>query len=63
VSAMLPIFLLPIAGVLALVLVWPRVRTPISLPRLFLEAVGMVLLAVGILWAAWVVLWFVEQRW
>lgn len=61
-SWLLPTLLLPIAGVLALALVWPRMGQP-STTRLIAEAFAITLGAVGIVWAAWVALWLVEQRW
>jgi hypothetical protein len=62
-SAMTPPALLPVAGVLAFVLAWPRLRTQPSNSRLVAESFGMALVAIGIAWAAWVRLWMVEQRW
>jgi hypothetical protein len=63
VSAVLPTALLPVAGVMALVMVWPRLQKQPSNGRLFAEAVGMTLVAIALVWTAWVVLWLVEQRW
>jgi hypothetical protein len=63
VSAVLPTALLPVAGVLALVLIWPRLRLQSSNGRLFAEAFGLALVAIALIWAAWVLLWLVERRW
>jgi hypothetical protein len=63
VSALLPIILLPISGLLALVVVWPRLREQHSNGRLVAEAVGTTLVTIALVWAAWVLLWWIEQRW
>jgi len=62
-SWLMPTPLLPLAAVLAFVLVWPRLRAQPSTPRLAAEAFGLTLVAIGILWAGWVALWLIEQRW
>lgn len=62
-SAFLPTAMFPVAGVLALVLVWPRLRAQPSNGRLIAEAFGMGLVALAIVWTGWVVLWLIEQRW
>ena len=62
-SPLLPPALVPVAGLLALVLVWPRLRRPSTTPRLFVETVvitGGTIASVAALWAA---LWWIEQRW
>jgi hypothetical protein len=56
-SAMLPGALLPVTGVRALVLVWPRLRTQPSNGRLFAEAFGTALVSICIVWAARVLHW------
>ena len=51
------------AGAVAL---WPLsavVRRPTSRPRLFAEALGTTLAVIGAVWACWVILWLIEQRW
>jgi hypothetical protein len=48
---------------LALVFLWPRTRAPISLGRLALEALGTVLLLIGIASLAWALGWWADQRW
>jgi hypothetical protein len=55
-AARLPVELLPVAGAFAL-LCWPRGRTQPTHGRLFAEAFGMTLVAVALVWAAWVALW------
>jgi hypothetical protein len=62
-SPMLPPVLLPIAGLLALVIVWPRLHEQPSNSRLFLKALGVGLSTIALIWAAWVLLWWIEQRW
>jgi hypothetical protein len=62
-TALLPPALLPVAGVLALVLAWPRLRAQPATGRLVAEAFGLTLVALALVWAAWVVVWLVEQRW
>jgi hypothetical protein len=34
-----------------------------SAPRLVVEDVAVTLLVIGAMWAGWVLLWRVEQRW
>jgi hypothetical protein len=55
--------MLPIAGLLALVIAWPRLSEQRGNGRLSLEAFGTALVGIALVWAAWVVLWLVEQRW
>ena len=62
-SWLLPLPLLLFAGAMAL---WPLatvVRRPTSRPRLFAEAFGTTLAVIGVVWAAWIALWLIEQRW
>jgi hypothetical protein len=62
-SWILPVELLPFAGTVAL---WPLaaiLRRPTSRTRLFAEALGTTLAVIGIVWAAWIALWLIEQRW
>jgi hypothetical protein len=60
---LLPTAMLPVDGLLALVLVWPRLRAQPSSGRLVAEAFGVALVSTGLVWAAWVLLWVIEQRW
>jgi hypothetical protein len=39
------------------------VRRPVSTPRLAVEAFAVTLLVAAAVWAAWVLLWLIEQRW
>jgi hypothetical protein len=39
------------------------VRRPTSAVRLRAEAFGTTLAVIGIIWAAWLALWLIEQRW
>jgi ammonia channel protein AmtB len=57
VSWVLPAELLPVAGLMALVLVWPRLHSQPSNGQLFAEAFGMALVAIALVWAGWVLLW------
>jgi hypothetical protein len=50
---LLPAAFVPLAGVFALILVWPRLRTPISLGRLALETLVIFLVTVAASAAAW----------
>jgi hypothetical protein len=60
---LMPVQLLPFAGLLALVFAWPRISTPTSHVRLFVDVfiigVGT---AAGCL-AVWATYWWIEQRW
>jgi hypothetical protein len=38
-------------------------RRPTSSPRVFVEALGTTLAVIGIVWAAWIARWLIEQRW
>jgi hypothetical protein len=55
-SAWLPTELRPVAGALALVLVWPHLKSQASNARLVGEAFSATLVAVAIVWVAWIVL-------
>jgi hypothetical protein len=62
-SWILPVPLLLFAGVVA---VWPLVdvvRRPTSAPRLLAAAFVTTLAVIGAVWANWVLLWLIEQRW
>jgi drug/metabolite transporter superfamily protein YnfA len=61
-TPLLPTALLPVASALALLLVWPRLRTQPSNGRLFAEAFGLALVAIAVVWSAWVGLWLMEQH-
>ena len=62
-SWLLPIPLLLFAGVVAFVAAWPRVRRPLSLPRLMVESFAITLMVIGAFWLGWGVLWLIEQHW
>jgi hypothetical protein len=62
-SPILPPVLLPIAGTLALIIAWPRLSELRANGRLVAEAFGTVLVGIALAWAAWVLLWWIEQRW
>jgi hypothetical protein len=55
--------LLPVASVLALVLAWTRLRAQPANGRLFAETFGLARVALALVWAAWLLLWLIEQRW
>jgi hypothetical protein len=38
-------------------------RRPVSLPRLMAGAFAVTLAVIGLVWAGWLVLWWIEQRW
>jgi hypothetical protein len=48
--------MLPVAGVLAVMLAWPRARSRATDGRLAVEVFGLTLVAVAIIWAAWIAL-------
>ena len=59
----LPTPLLLFAGAVAL---WPLaavMRRPTSATRLVVEAFATTLAVIGAVWACWVILWLIEQRW
>ena len=58
-----PGLLLLFAGVVALLPLAARVRRPVSLPRLMAGAFAVTLAVIGLVWAGWLVLWWIEQRW
>ena len=60
---LMPTELLPIAGVLALVLAWPRLHAPTSSLRLFAEVLGISLGTIVVCAALWALSWQAEQRW
>jgi hypothetical protein len=59
----LPTALPPVAGLLAFVLSWPRLRVRATAARLLSEVVLLTLASIALVWLGWVVLWWIEQRW
>jgi hypothetical protein len=62
-SWLLPPPLLLFAGGVVL---WPLaavVHRPTSRPRLMVEAFATTLAVIALVWAAWIALWLLEQRW
>jgi hypothetical protein len=59
----LPLPLLIFAGVIALLPLVALVRRPTSTPRLVVEAIAVTLAVIAAVWAGWVALWLIEQRW
>ena len=62
-SPLLPPALLPVAGALALVFVWPRLRRPMPLLRLIGETFAITAGVIVTVTALWALLWWIEQRW
>lgn len=60
---MLPPAMLPIAGFVALVVAWPRLRNPTSAPRQVAETFLIGCLTTAACAAAWALYWWIEQRW
>ena len=60
---LLPPALLPLAGALALVLVWPRLRRPIPTRRLITETLVITAATIISTAALWALYWWIEQRW
>jgi hypothetical protein len=56
---LMPVQLLPFAGLLALAFAWPRISKPTSHVRLFVE---VLIIAVGTR-ATWEACWWIAQRW
>ena len=59
----LPVRLLLFAGVVALLPLAAVVRRPTSAPRLVVEAFAITVAVIGVVWAGWILLWLLEQRW
>jgi hypothetical protein len=60
---LIPVQFLPFAGLIALVVAWPRISKPTSHARLFVD---VLIIGVGTAAAcatAWAVYWWIEQRW
>jgi hypothetical protein len=62
-TRLVPTELLPVAGLLALVIAWPRLRAPTSSRRLFAEIFGVTIGAMALAAAFWAFYWYLEQRW
>jgi hypothetical protein len=60
---LMPVQLLPFAGLLALVFAWPRISTPTSHVRLFIEVLIIVWGTSAACLAVWAVSWGIEHRW
>jgi hypothetical protein len=59
----LPGPLLLFAGVVALLPLTALLRRPTSAPRLVVEAFAVTVAIIAAVWAGWVLLWLLEQRW
>ena len=60
---LMPVQFLPFAGLLALVVAWPRISKPTSHVRLFGEVLVIGVGTAAICMAVWAVSWWIEQRW
>ena len=59
----MPVQLLPFAGLLALLLASPRISRPTSNVRLFVEALIIAIGTAAACGVVWAVYWWIEQRW
>lgn len=55
--------LLPVVGVLALVIAWPRPHASTSIQRLCAEVFAIGILTIAACAGLWALYWFAEQRW
>ncbi len=62
-SLLLPPQLLPVAGALALVIIWPRLDRQTTAPRLLVETLAITAAMILVTAALWAALWWVEQGW
>ena len=62
-SGILPAPLLLFAGAVALLPLAALMRRPVSLPHLMAGAFAVTLAVIGLVWAGWLVLWWIEHRW
>jgi hypothetical protein len=62
-SWLMPTELLPIAGMLALILAWPRLHAPTSSRRLFAVVSAICVGTIAACSGLWALYWLVEQRW
>ena len=60
---LMPVQLLPFAGLLALGFAWPRISKRTTNARLFVEVMSIAIGTAAGCAAAWAVYWWVEQRW
>jgi len=60
---LMPVQLLPFAGLLALVVAWPRISKPTSHARLFAEVLIISVGTAAACMAACAFYWWIEQRW
>jgi hypothetical protein len=60
---LMPAQLVPLAGVFALVVAWPRLSRPTSHARLVLEVLRIALGTIAAWSLAWALYWWIEQRW
>ena len=60
---LMPTELLPIAGMLALVIAWPRLHAPTSSQRLFAEVFAIGVGTIAACSGLWALYWLAEQRW
>jgi hypothetical protein len=59
----MPVQLLPFAGLLALVVAWPRLSGLTSHGRLFVDVLIIGIATCAACAAAWAAYWWLEQRW
>ena len=62
-SWVLPTALLPVAGLLAFLLAWPRLRLSGSGAQRLGQVVAITVASIGLVWLGWLLLWWIEQRW
>ena len=62
-SWILPAPLVLFAGAPALLPLTTLVRRPVSLQHLMARTFAVTLAGIGLVWAGWLVLWWIEQRW
>ena len=62
-TRLMPTGLLPIAGMLALGIAWPRRHAPTSSPRLFAEVFAFGIGTIAACAGVWARSWLAEPRW
>ena len=62
-SWILPAPLVLFAGAPALLPLATLVRRPVSLQHRMARTFAVTLAGIGLVWAGWLVLWWIEQRW
>jgi hypothetical protein len=62
-KVILPVPMLLFASVVELLPLTTVVRQPTSAPQLVVEVFAVALTVIAAVWAGWVALWLLEQRW